>query len=104
MKTTPYPCLVFYEATETEVISHAVGQSALRPRSKRSAMPPARADGSEPGASRIRQHLHYCRTDIRERNVAAGDCQGCGIHDEVGEPEAHGLSFAENALEIGSIV
>ena len=50
-------------------------------------------------APRIRQHLHHSRTDIRERNVAAGDRQRRRIHNEVGEPKAHGLSFAEDALE-----
>jgi hypothetical protein len=33
MTTTPYPYLVFYEATETEVIIRAGGRSRGRPRS-----------------------------------------------------------------------
>jgi hypothetical protein len=31
--------------------------------------------------------------------VAACDSQRRGIHNEIGEPEAHGLSLAEDALE-----
>ena len=31
MTTTPYPCLVFYEATETEIIIHAVRHAARHP-------------------------------------------------------------------------
>src|SRR5215469_5653444 len=45
----------------------------------------------------IRQHLHHSRTNIRERHVTAGHSEGCGIHDEVGEPKAHGALLAKNA-------
>jgi toxin ParE1/3/4 len=31
MTTTPYPYLIFYEATETEIIIHAVRHAARRP-------------------------------------------------------------------------
>src|SRR6267142_3328083 len=37
-------------------------------------------------ATCIRQHFHHGRTDIGKRYVAAGDGQGGGIHDQVGEP------------------
>jgi hypothetical protein len=50
-------------------------------------------------AARIRQHLHHRRADIGKRYVAAGHGQGCGIHDQVGEPQPHGALFTEDALE-----
>ncbi len=50
-------------------------------------------------AACIRQHFHYCGADIGERDVAAGHGQGRGIHDEVGEPQAHGALFAEDPPE-----
>jgi plasmid stabilization system protein ParE len=31
MTTTPYPYLIFYEATETEIVIHAVRHAARRP-------------------------------------------------------------------------
>src|ERR1700733_5412438 len=48
---------------------------------------------------RVRQHLHDGGADIRERNVTTGYGQGGGIHDEIGEPEAHGPFLAEDALK-----
>src|SRR4029077_962558 len=50
-------------------------------------------------ALRIRQHFHHRRSDVGERDVTAGDRQGGGIQDEVGEPQAHGAFVAEDALE-----
>src|SRR5271157_4691111 len=50
-------------------------------------------------AARIRQHLHHSRTDIGERNVAAGHSQCGRIHDQVSEPEAHGPLVAKDPFK-----
>ena len=44
------------------------------------------------------QHFPHRRADIDQRDIAAGHGQ-CGVQDEVGEPEAHGLLLTEYALE-----
>lgn len=52
-------------------------------------------------ALRIRQHLHYSRTDVTEWLIGAGYSQGHRIKDQVSEPRSHGPLVAEDPLKYG---
>src|SRR5258708_40210714 len=53
------------------------------------------------------ESVHERATNQSQSSIplrAAGHSQGGGIHDEVGEPQAHGAFFTKDSSKVGSIV